>query len=188
MASVLWLLTTERFCKADPAAGAPLAKPHTPGIMRASCCSRISMSHASKRIIISLPVGIFAYICLMVIRSDALGLSDVPAAAVEIVALVAAVFIATVLVGGPDAATPATRPVSTGAAAPVDADREGGTVKWFNVKKGYGFIVRDQGDDVFVHYRNIIGDGRKTIAEGQRVTFCVVDGDKGLQADEVEPA
>ena len=66
-------------------------------------------------------------------------------------------------------------------------DRETGTVKWFNVQKGYGFIVRDQGDDVFVHYRNIVGQGRRSITEGQRVTFSVVNGDKGPQADQVEP-
>jgi len=59
-------------------------------------------------------------------------------------------------------------------------------VKWFNVKKGYGFITRDQGDDVFVHYRNIEGKGRRALSEGQRVTFIVIDGEKGLQADEVE--
>jgi CspA family cold shock protein len=60
-----------------------------------------------------------------------------------------------------------------------------GTVKWFNVKKGYGFITRDQGDDVFVHFRNIQGSGRRSISEGQRVEFKVTTGDKGLQADEV---
>ena len=63
-----------------------------------------------------------------------------------------------------------------------------GTVKWFNVKKGYGFITRDQGEDIFVHYRNIQGKGRKVIAEGQRVRFVVTTGDKGLQADQVEEA
>ena len=60
-----------------------------------------------------------------------------------------------------------------------------GKVKWFNAKKGYGFITRDAGDDVFVHFRNIEGKGRRTIDEGQRVSFVVVNGDKGLQADEV---
>jgi CspA family cold shock protein len=68
----------------------------------------------------------------------------------------------------------------------VYAGSETGTVKWFNIKKGYGFITRDQGDDIFVHYRNLQGKGRRVISEGQRVSFVVVDGDKGLQADEVE--
>jgi CspA family cold shock protein len=67
------------------------------------------------------------------------------------------------------------------------SDRETGTVKWFNVRKGYGFITRDSGDDVFVHFRNIEGSGRRAIEEGQRVSFVVTTGDKGLQADEVSP-
>ena len=75
----------------------------------------------------------------------------------------------------------------TGATAGADDgdDAETGTVKWFNVKKGYGFITRDSGDDVFVHYRNILGEGRRAIQEGQRVSFVVVSGDKGPQADRV---
>ena len=66
-----------------------------------------------------------------------------------------------------------------------DTDRETGTVKWFNVTKGFGFITRDQGDDVFVHYRAIRGEGHRTLSEGQRVEFVVVDKDKGLQAEDV---
>ena len=77
--------------------------------------------------------------------------------------------------------------VSEDAAVPqsVESTRIRGTVKWFNVKKGYGFITRDQGNDIFVHYRNIEGSGRRSINDGERVSFIVVDGDKGLQADEV---
>ncbi|HKJ82886.1 MAG TPA: cold-shock protein [Mariprofundaceae bacterium] len=66
------------------------------------------------------------------------------------------------------------------------SDRETGTVKWFNDSKGYGFIQRDQGDDVFVHFRAIRSDGFRSLSEGQRVEFSVVEGDKGLQADDVE--
>ena len=62
---------------------------------------------------------------------------------------------------------------------------ESGKVKWFNRKKGYGFIVREDGTDVFVHYSGISGDGFKTLEEEQEVTFEVVDGDKGLQATNV---
>ncbi|MFT5014985.1 MAG: CspA family cold shock protein [Planctomycetaceae bacterium] len=75
---------------------------------------------------------------------------------------------------------------SSNSGSSSNSDSETGSVKWFNVKKGYGFITRDSGDDVFVHYRNIIGSGRRAIADGQRVSFVVIDGDKGLQADEVE--
>ena len=64
--------------------------------------------------------------------------------------------------------------------------RETGTVKWFNAEKGYGFISRDEGEDVFVHYSEIRSDGFRTLDEGQRVEFDVTQGDKGLQAQDVE--
>lgn len=62
---------------------------------------------------------------------------------------------------------------------------EQGTVKWFNESKGYGFIVRERGADVFVHHASIVGEGFKTLAEGDRVSFEVVEGPKGLQAKNV---
>lgn len=60
-----------------------------------------------------------------------------------------------------------------------------GKVKWFNQKKGYGFIQREDGDDVFVHYSAIQGEGFKTLDEGDTVEFDVVDSDRGLQAANV---
>ena len=60
-----------------------------------------------------------------------------------------------------------------------------GTVKFFNAEKGYGFITRDEGKDVFVHYSNIQGDGFKSLSEGQRVEFDVAPGRKGEQAQNV---
>ncbi len=65
--------------------------------------------------------------------------------------------------------------------------RETGTVKWFNTSKGFGFISRDQGEDVFVHFRAIRGDGHRVLEEGQRVEFIVARREKGLQAEDVEP-
>jgi cold shock protein len=65
------------------------------------------------------------------------------------------------------------------------AEREVGTVKWFNNAKGYGFIKREQGEDVFVHFRAIRGDGYRTLNEGQQVEFTVTQGQKGLQAEDV---
>jgi len=62
-----------------------------------------------------------------------------------------------------------------------------GTVKWFNDAKGFGFIEREQGPDVFVHYRAVNGEGRKTLYDGQRVTFEIVNSAKGLQAENVTP-
>lgn len=62
---------------------------------------------------------------------------------------------------------------------------ERGTVKWFNGSKGYGFITREDGDDVFVHYKAIEGDGYKSLEEGDQVQFEIGQGPKGLQATNV---
>ena len=67
----------------------------------------------------------------------------------------------------------------------VEDGRERGVVKWFNVKKGFGFITWDQGEDVFVHFRAIRGRGPRMLAEGQIVRYHVIKNDRGLQADDV---
>jgi len=64
-------------------------------------------------------------------------------------------------------------------------DREEGQVKWFNVSKGFGFVTRESGEDVFVHFRSIRGRGHRSLQEGQRVRFGVVESSKGLQAEDV---
>lgn len=64
-------------------------------------------------------------------------------------------------------------------------EKETGTVKWFNDAKGYGFIARESGDDVFVHHSAILGEGFRSLSENQRVEFSVEQGPKGLQAIEV---
>ncbi|SDI28171.1 cold-shock protein [Pseudomonas panipatensis] len=66
------------------------------------------------------------------------------------------------------------------------SNRQNGTVKWFNETKGYGFITPESGPDVFVHFRAIEGNGFKTLAEGQKVSFEVVQGQKGMQAERVQ--
>ncbi len=66
------------------------------------------------------------------------------------------------------------------------SDRQIGTVKWFNDAKGFGFLSRPDGDDVFVHFRAIQGSGFKSLQEGQKVTFVAVQGQKGMQADQVQ--
>ena len=70
----------------------------------------------------------------------------------------------------------------------VGAGQEVGTVKWFNAAKGFGFITRENGDDVFVHFRSIQGKGHRSLGEGQRVVFSITEGDKGLQAVDVSSA
>jgi CspA family cold shock protein len=67
-----------------------------------------------------------------------------------------------------------------------NATRERGTVKWFNVSKGFGFIVRENGEEIFVHFRSIRGEGRRGLRDGQSVTFIVAESDKGPQAEDVE--
>ncbi|WP_435276996.1 cold-shock protein [Psychrobium sp. nBUS_13] len=62
-----------------------------------------------------------------------------------------------------------------------------GTVKWFNEAKGFGFIEQENGPDVFAHFRNIVGDGFKTLTEGQKVEFLVTEGQKGPQAENIKP-
>jgi len=72
--------------------------------------------------------------------------------------------------------------------AEIAGDQERGTVKWFNAAKGFGFITRENGEDVFVHFRSIQGKGHRSLGEGQAVIFSVAEGDKGLQAVDVSSA
>lgn len=85
----------------------------------------------------------------------------------------------------PQRPTPSAKPAAAGRGEGRSL-REAGTVKWFNTSKGFGFISRDSGDDIFVHFRAIRGDGHRTLVEGQRVEFDVVQREKGLQAEDVQ--
>jgi CspA family cold shock protein len=140
-----------------------------------------------KKIVISIVIGLIAY---EITKLSLNGSIQIPDTTSEISLLL--LFIATSLVsqflGGGSESAGASAGTGTSASSYDSSEHEMGTVKWFNVRKGYGFITRDAGDDVFVHFRNIEGKGRRAIEEGQRVSFVVTTGDKGLQADEVSPA
>jgi CspA family cold shock protein len=134
-----------------------------------------------KKIAISIVIGLIAYAISELTLKDGIQFSGtVPE--ITLLLLFMATSFASQLIGGGSSSE------SESESSYSSSDRETGTVKWFNVRKGYGFITRDAGDDVFVHFRNIEGSGRRAIEEGQRVSFVVTDGDKGLQADEVSPA
>ncbi len=77
---------------------------------------------------------------------------------------------------------------SAGSSVEISGDQERGTVKWFNAAKGFGFITRENGEDVFVHFRSIQGKGHRSLGEGQAVIFSVAEGEKGLQAVDVTSA
>ncbi|MBI5915892.1 MAG: cold shock domain-containing protein [Bacteroidetes bacterium] len=105
--------------------------------------------------------------------------------------LFAFVFLLTAVVSfaNPGTGQPCVFPIpcaeDTCAAQPEKTVPERGTVKWFNEAKGYGFIVRERGSDVFVHHTNIITEGFRTLSVGDRVRFEVVEGPKGVQAKNV---
>lgn len=65
------------------------------------------------------------------------------------------------------------------------SERQTGTVKWFDSEKGYGFIERENGKDLFVHFRSIVGEGHRSLTDGQKVEFTEAQGPKGPQANEV---
>jgi cold shock protein len=138
------------------------------------------MNSQTKGLIASPIIGIIAFLLIGFVQGTTLIPGTTPDF-IELVILIAAVWLGGFITLPASAAAPVR---ATQSAQPAGAE-EAGTVKWFNLKKGYGFITRDQGDDVFVHYRNILGDGRKSVSEGQRVQFVVINGDKGLQADQV---
>ncbi len=138
-----------------------------------------------KKILVSLVISIIVYLALVAIN----GGNFVPASAenyISLAILFIGIYVSTIGTYSSSSSSSSSPASRKAVSKKASDDSEEGSVKWFNVKKGYGFITRDQGDDVFVHYRNLEGKGRRSIAEGQRVSFIVVDGDKGLQAEEVE--
>ncbi|MNN58971.1 Major cold shock protein CspA [compost metagenome] len=108
-----------------------------------------------------------------------LELAGQPATSFSLLSAVAAVFLHLAISYYP------TKRANSAAPSYDMSNRDTGTVKWFNTSKGFGFISRDSGDDIFVHFRAIRGEGHRVLVEGQRVEFSVMNRDKGLQAEDV---
>lgn len=102
--------------------------------------------------------------------------------AIILIAIALASFISPLIQGGGTSGSSSRKSRS-----PSAAGREQGTVKWFNVSKGYGFVTRQNGEEIFVHFRSIRGEGRRVLREGDSIEFTVAEGDKGPQAEDVEP-
>ena len=111
--------------------------------------------------------------------------------AFALVALISSVTTHVLGVTGSRAKAPATADITKPATRKNTrsrSKRENGVVKWFNFTKGFGFITRENGEDIFVHFKSISGegDGKRGLREGQRVEFSIIEGEKGFQADNVE--
>ena len=124
-------------------------------------------------------LGIAIGLALLATLIEELAIELHPTLAYFVIAFLAAVV--TLLLTGTSTRS-ARRPRANAAAA---TGKETGSVKWFSPSKGFGFITRDNGEDIFVHFRSITGNGHRILREGQRVEFEVTEGSKGLQAEDV---
>ncbi|TDO06132.1 MULTISPECIES: cold-shock protein [Halomonas] len=142
-------------------------------------CSLISLLLAAPA---PLLIALFVHLTGGVLSQELFESLQVGGVAVVYFAAAAAVFlvllVATLVVN-------ALTPQLVNLAEVENDDREIGEVKWFNINKGYGFITRGDGEDVFVHFRAIRGRGHRTLAEGQKVRYHVIQNERGLQADDV---
>jgi CspA family cold shock protein len=130
-----------------------------------------------SRLVISAVLAVISSLLLQLANTGAINSIDPMTVAIIFVACLSAALISPAL----GQSTPSL------ARSHSDEGREQGKVKWFNVSKGYGFVTRQSGEDIFVHFRSIRGKGRRVLREGQAVEFIVVAGDKGPQAEDVEP-
>lgn len=134
-----------------------------------------------SKIIIALVIGAAAW-------GVSVAVSAVPLIALFLAATVITALITSIGASGSTAtaSTKATEKPAPQAKAATSGRREEGEVKWFNVSKGFGFITKDNGDEIFVHFRSIRGEGRRGLRDGQRVSFVEAQSDKGPQAEDVE--
>ncbi|NUJ58463.1 MULTISPECIES: cold-shock protein [Halomonadaceae] len=142
-------------------------------------CSLISVLLAAPA---PLLIALFIYLTGGDLSRELFASLEVGGVALVYLATAVAVFLVTLVA---TVAVHVLTPTLANLADVEDDDREIGEVKWFNVNKGYGFITRDGGDDVFVHFRAIRGKGHRTLAEGQKVRYHVIENERGYQADDV---
>ncbi|WP_458524864.1 cold-shock protein [Onishia taeanensis] len=142
-------------------------------------CSLISVLLAAPA---PLLIALFIYLTGGDLSRELFASLEVGGVALVYLATAVAVFLVTLIA---TVAVHVLTPTLATLAEVEDDDREIGEVKWFNVNKGYGFITRDGGDDVFVHFRAIRGKGHRTLAEGQKVRYHVIENERGYQADDV---
>ncbi len=142
------------------------------------------------KLIISLVIAVVAYTLSSILFTGTVQLTG-GAFDLRLLLAFALATIATALVvrdssaGAAPGKRPANDPDNAPGGAPLQGERESGQVKWFNVSKGFGFIIKDDGEEIFVHFRSIRGEGRRSLRDGQRVTFIVAESDKGPQAEDV---
>lgn len=142
---------------------------------------------SGNQIVRSVIVSVIASVVVPLLL-NATSSAQVELGAMSIITVFVVVLVCTLIAAAGKSAPVAASGYSAGAEQAEDDendDREQGTVKWFNVSKGFGFITRENGDDVFVHFRNIRGRGHRSLNEGQKVRFNARQGDKGLQAEDV---
>lgn len=146
----------------------------------------MSLNTHARNLFISLVISVIATAAILQIQgvsstiTQSLALLMDPVHAPIWMIIFVSIFIGATM--SPAGSSAADKPVT------LEAGREVGTVKWFNAAKGFGFITRENGEDIFVHFRSIQGKGHRSLGEGQKVTFAVADGEKGLQAVEVSSA
>ena len=148
----------------------------------------MSLNTFSKNLFISLVVSVVATVITLQLHGDGASIGDsfamlmskayLPMWLVSFVSIFIACTLSNLLGSAQGDAAP----------AKTKDGREVGTVKWFNAAKGFGFITRANGEEIFVHFRSIQGKGHRSLGEGQKVVFSVAKGEKGLQAVDVASA
>lgn len=136
------------------------------------------------KIIVSLAIAAIAFVAVSMLQGgDLLNLTLLGAFCI---ATVVTALLPSAAATAASAGSKPNRPATTKTSNASQGNRETGTVKWFNGSKGFGFITKDDGEEIFVHFRSIRGEGRRGLRDGQSVSFVVAQSDKGPQAEDVE--